>query len=186
MGIAFPLAYVIYLKWQTKHTLYNGKRLSFDGSTTQLIGKWICWLLLCIPTLGIFAWFIPKKLLQWKAKHTHINGEMPFLGGTWEGSALGLFFRNIGYALLNAITFSLLIPVTMCWKNQYVQSHLILDGRKTYFDGTAGQIYLKWLLGMLLSIVTLGIYGIVLQIQINNWISQHTHFEEGYVQAKVL
>lgn len=66
LGICFPVAYCWILKWNYKHTLYDGKRLSFDGKASQLIGKWICWLLLCIPTVGIFALFIPKKLMNWK------------------------------------------------------------------------------------------------------------------------
>ena len=35
LGICFPVAYVWILKWEAKHSLYDGKRLSFDGKASS-------------------------------------------------------------------------------------------------------------------------------------------------------
>jgi len=48
----------------------NGKRLKFDGKAIQLFGSWIKWFLLTIITLGIYRFWLPIKLRQWKTKHT--------------------------------------------------------------------------------------------------------------------
>ncbi len=105
------------LKWNYKHTLYDGKRLSFDGKATQLIGKWICWLLLSIVTLGIFSLFIPKKLMNWKVKHLHLEGEHPELGGTFKANALAYVFVCIGCFLLSILTLSIFRPIFITWEN---------------------------------------------------------------------
>ncbi len=41
IGICFPVAYCWMLKWNYKHTLYDGKSLSFDGEARQLIGRFL-------------------------------------------------------------------------------------------------------------------------------------------------
>ena len=46
LGICFPWAVCMVKNWEVKHTIINGKRLSFDGHAIQLFGKWILWLLL--------------------------------------------------------------------------------------------------------------------------------------------
>ena len=57
-------------RWETRHTIIDGHRLRFNGTGGQLIGKWIVWILLCIITLGIYAFWLPIRLKQWQIKHT--------------------------------------------------------------------------------------------------------------------
>ena len=71
LGICYPFAVCWMEAWHCKHLVVDGKRLHFDGNGAQLIGKWICWVLLSIITLSIYVWFIPMKIEKWKAKHTH-------------------------------------------------------------------------------------------------------------------
>ena len=185
-GICFPVAYIWVLRWQYKHTLYDGKRLSFDGKVSQLLGKWVCWLLLCIPTVLIFALFIPKKLLQWKASHLHLAGELPFLGGTWKGNAVALLLVKVGCFLFTVITLWLLKPLAICWKNRFIQKRLIIDGRKMYFDGNGVQILGKWIVWTLLTLITLGIYALFRNLRILRWVSKHTHLRNGYRQIEAI
>ena len=71
LGIAFPWAIVMIYKWETKHTIIEGQRLTFDGTAMQLFGTWIKWLLLIIVTLGIYSFWVIIALKKWKVKHTH-------------------------------------------------------------------------------------------------------------------
>lgn len=185
-GIGFPVAYILVLRWQYKHSLYDGKRLCFDGKVSQLMGKWVCWLLLCIPTALIFALFIPKKLLQWKASHTHLAGELPFLGGTWRGNAIVLLLVKLGCSLFTLITLWLLKPLAICWKNRYIQKRLVIDGRRMRFDGNGVQILGNWILWTLLTCITLGIYGFFRNLRVLRWVNKHTRIQDGYQQIKVL
>lgn len=185
-GICFPAAYIWVLRWQYKHSLYDGKRLSFDGKVSQLLGKWVCWLLLCIPTVLIFALFIPKKLLQWKASHLHIAGELPFLGGTWKGNAIALLLVKLGCFLFTLVTLWLLKPLAICWKNRFIQKRMVIDGQKMKFDGNGVQILGKWILWTLLTLITLGIYALFRNLRVLRWVNKHTHIQDGYQQIKVI
>lgn len=186
IGICFPVAYCWVLKWNYEHTLYDGKRLSFDGKASQLIGKWICWLLLCIPTVGIFALFIPKKLMNWKVSHLHLAGEQPYLGGIFKANPIVYILVMLGCSLLNLLTLTLLKPIFITWENRYIQNRLVIDGRRMEFDGNAIQLIGRFLLWKLLTIVTIGIYAFFVYIRMKKWVSKHTHMKRGYVQIKVI
>ena len=58
-------------RWEAKHTVINGHRLTFDGTAAQLFGKWILWLFLTIITVGIYGFWVAIKLKKWKVSHTH-------------------------------------------------------------------------------------------------------------------
>ena len=65
LGICFPWAVCMMLRWETKHTVVDGKRLYFDGNALQLFGVWIKWLLLCIITLGIYSFWVGIAMKKW-------------------------------------------------------------------------------------------------------------------------
>ena len=186
IGICFPVAYCWMLRWNYKHTLYDGKRLTFDGKASQLIGKWVCWLLLCVPTIGIFALFIPKKLMNWKVSHLHLAGEQPYLGGIFKANPIVYVLVMLGCSLLNLLTLTLLKPIFVTWKNRYIQNRLVIDGRRMEFDGNGIQLLGKYILWSLLKIITIGIYGFFVHIRMKKWISKHTHMKPGYAQIKVI
>ena len=71
LGICAPWAICMVYRWETKHTVINGKLLAFDGSAIQLFGNWIKWLLLTIITLGIYSFWLSIALKKWQTKHTH-------------------------------------------------------------------------------------------------------------------
>ena len=54
--------------------------------------------------------------------------------------------------------------------------HTVIDGRRLYFDGTALQLFGKWILWLLLSIVTFGIFLFWVGIALRKWKAKHTHF----------
>jgi uncharacterized membrane protein YjgN (DUF898 family) len=70
LGICYPWSFVMIYRWEAKHTVINGRRLKFDGTSIQLFGNWIKWWILCIITLGIYSFWLFIKLKQWKIKHT--------------------------------------------------------------------------------------------------------------------
>ena len=71
LGICYPWAVCMIYRWETKHTVVDGKRLVFDGTAWQLFGSWIKWFLLTIITLGIYGFWIGIKTKKWITKHTH-------------------------------------------------------------------------------------------------------------------
>lgn len=75
IGIGTPWAICIKERWIVKHTILDGKQLSFDGTGGELFGKFIIWFLLSIITLGIYSLWLNINLKKWVVKHTHVTGE---------------------------------------------------------------------------------------------------------------
>lgn len=68
-------------------------------------------------------------------------------------------------------------------KERWLANHTILDGKRLTFDGTGGQLfgnYIKW---FLLTVITLGIYGFWLNINMKKWVVKHTHAVAGLEKA---
>ena len=58
-------------RWISRHTVIDGRRLTFDGSGIQLFGNYIKWLLLTIITIGIYSLWLGIKMKKWVVMHTH-------------------------------------------------------------------------------------------------------------------
>ena len=74
LSLAYPWVLCMLKRWETRHTIIDGRRLCFDGTGGQLIGKWILWVILSIVTFGIFLLWLPICVRRWAAKHTHFEG----------------------------------------------------------------------------------------------------------------
>ncbi len=70
-GLCYPWALCLKQHWITKHSIIDGKQLTFDGTGAQLFGNYIKWMLLTIITLGIYSFWLSIKMQQWITKHTH-------------------------------------------------------------------------------------------------------------------
>ncbi len=178
--IAFPATICWKQKWLCKHTVYDGKRLSFDGNGMQLFGKWLLWLFLSVITFGVYLIFLPNKIEAWKAKHTHINGEIKNLGGTFDGSVLGRFALSVLCAIVNVFTLFICLPFTICWKQKWLCKHTVYDGKRLSFNGNGLQLIGKWVLWCLLTLVTFGVYGLFVSIRMEKWKASHIHLSKDY------
>lgn len=70
LGLLTPLADAKMLKWEAKHTSYNGYHTYFNGNGLQLLGKYVLWTFLGVITLGIFFLFRAIRYKKWVIKHT--------------------------------------------------------------------------------------------------------------------
>ena len=72
LGLGLPWAVCVKQRWIAKHTIIDGRQLTFDGTGGQLFGNYIKWFLLTIITFGIYSFWLSIKMQQWVTKHTHI------------------------------------------------------------------------------------------------------------------
>ena len=94
----------------------------------------------------------------------------------FDGGLLGLIGIGILQGLLIVFTLGFGAPWAVCMKERWYADHTTIEGRRLTFDGTGGQLfgnYIKW---FLLTIITLGIYGLWLSIKMKAWVVSHTHF----------
>ena len=71
LTIAVPWMVCYKERWISRHTVIDGRRLTFDGSGIQLFGNYIKWLLLTIITIGIYSLWLGIKMKKWVVMHTH-------------------------------------------------------------------------------------------------------------------
>lgn len=68
--VGFAWSNVIKLRWETKHTVVDSRRLIFIGTVGNFFVKYLIWGLLSVITLGIYALFVPVKNLRLEAENT--------------------------------------------------------------------------------------------------------------------
>jgi len=70
LGFGYPWAKCMIVRWTVNHSIIEGKRLKFHGTGIGLFGRWIIWVLLCIITIGIYAFWLSIAMEKWKIKNT--------------------------------------------------------------------------------------------------------------------
>ena len=101
------------------------------------------------------------------------NDDSYFDGGVFQ--CLG--WKILGM-LITGITLGICYPFAVCWMYDWEAKHTVINGRRLKFTGTAGGLFGTWILCLLLSIVTLGIYGFYVPIKIRKWRESNTFFED--------
>ena len=193
LGIAFPWMCCLMQRWQAKHTVVCGKRQYFDGTGVQLIGKFILWSFLTIITFGIYGFWMAIAIKKWITKHTHFVGEKDD-NSYFDGGVLGFIGTNILAGIVSIIPF-----VGLAWSNVIVlrweKKHTVIDSRRLVFEGTVGTFFVKYLIWILLTAVTFGIFALfipvkILKLQAENTIDhEHTAkklMEQSEYRNKVL
>ncbi|MDE6558210.1 MAG: DUF898 family protein [Clostridia bacterium] len=96
----------------------------------------------------------------------------------FTGGVFSLFVYEAAVFLGTLLTFGFCYPFLMCWKMRWETENTVINGRKLVFDGKAGDLFKHYVIWLLLSFVTCGIYFIIKgQINIVSWQTKHTHFE---------
>lgn len=186
LGIAAPWGSCMLYAYQMKHTVYNGKRLKFEGTGGDLFVNQFKWVLLTIITLGIYAIFVPVKKTKWVISNIHFEDE-EFIKeeSFFDGKTIQLIGINLLCNFLNIITLGLVAPFTVCFKLRWINKHTVINRKKLVFNGKAIGLFGKQILWNFLSIITFGIYGLWLPIKVLKWKSKHTHIKVvGEVEKK--
>ncbi|MHB9296734.1 hypothetical protein PilKf_02509 [Pillotina sp. SPG140] len=96
----------------------------------------------------------------------------------FDGSVLGNFGTNLVATLLAFITLGIGLPWAVAYRQRWLASHTVIEGKRLRFDGTGGQLFGNYIIWFLLSIITLGIYGLFfMPVRIQQWVSKHTLFK---------
>lgn len=181
-GIAFPWVCCMVQRWKARHTVVNGKRMYFDGTGGQLIGKFLLWLLLSIITFGIYSFWMALAVKKWITKHTHFEGE--------EDSNSYFDGRIFGFIGIHILRFLVtLIPlVGLAWSDvllhRWEARHTVVDSRRLVFVGSVGTFFGKYLLWGFLSVITFGIYGLFLPVNMMRLKASNTIDHEHTAQAR--
>lgn len=96
----------------------------------------------------------------------------------FDGGALQLLGWRILGALVTGLTLGICAPFAMNWLYSWEARHTVLNGRRLKFTGSAGGLFGTWIVCLLLTIITLGIYSLWIPIKIRKWREANTFFED--------
>lgn len=95
----------------------------------------------------------------------------------FDGKLAELLGINILSFLLIIVTLGIGFSWAMCMKEKYRINHTIINGQRLSFVGRGGDLFVNWLKWILLTIITLGIYGFLLSIKLRQWKVRNTIFD---------
>ena len=185
-GIARPWAKCMLYSWQLKHTVYNGKRLKFEGTGGDLFVNMFKWIFFTIITLGIYAFFIPIKKAKWVISNIHFEDEEYVKEESFfDGKVLQLIGINILSRIITVFSLGLLYPFAVCLKLKWINKHTVINRKKIVFDGNGLQLWGKYLLWYFLTLITFGIFSFWIPVLMLKLQTKHTHIKTvGEVEKK--
>lgn len=179
-GIASAWGQKLLIAYDVEHTVYNGKRLKFNGTGASLFVQKFKWIFFSIITLGIYILWIPVKKQKWIASNTYFENEPNTKGDScFTGGLLGLIGVNLFCKLLTLISFGILYPFGLCYKQRWIAKHTVINRKKIVFDGKAVSLIGHYLLWWFLCIITFGIYALWLNINVTKWYTKNTHIKNN-------
>jgi uncharacterized membrane protein YjgN (DUF898 family) len=188
-GIAYPWGKCMVYRYQFSHTIYNGKRLKFEGNGGDLFVNRFKWIFFTIITLGIYGWWVPAKKANWVISNLHFEDEeFKKEESFFEDKGIKLFWLDLLCKFLNVVSVGLLIPFTFCLKMRYINRNTVINRKKLIFTGAGFNLLGKYILWALLTCVTFGIYGWWIQLNFLKWQSSKIHIKkvgEEEVKEKV-
>lgn len=96
----------------------------------------------------------------------------------FDGGVLQLLGWRILGGLVTSITLGICYPFAVNWLYAWEARHTVINGKRLKFTGSAGGLFGTWILCLLLSIITLGIYGFYVPIKLRKWREANTFFED--------
>ena len=107
---------------------------------------------------------------------------VPMTNTSWtnsyfDGGLLGLIGVNLAVAFVSFITLGLAWPALWCFRLRWVYKHTVVGGYRLKFTGRGGQLFGKYLLWVLLTVVTFTIYAWWLPIKYKKWEVSHIEID---------
>jgi len=138
-------------------------RLEFTGKGGELFVTFLVGALLSVITLYIYTpWFICKLRKVLYSRTAILENEQPVGNLDFEGTGGQLFVTFLVGSLLTIITLYIYLPWYMVKLKKFWAEHTRIhyQGRvfSAAFHGTGGEYFVTFLVGYLLTMLTIGIY----------------------------
>lgn len=113
---------------------------------------------------------LTNQIEAYRSTHS-IGGDSKF-----DGGLLGLIGHNILCSLIITFSLGIATPFAVCIKQNWETKHTIINGKRLMFKGKGINLLGRFVLWILLSIVTLGIYLLWVSINMKKWVIKNTDF----------
>ena len=95
----------------------------------------------------------------------------------FKGGVLGYIGISLLVFVISVFSLGIAIPWAICIAARWWAKHSEIDGRQVTFEGTGGQLFVKFLKWGLLCIITLFIYSLWVPIKMARWVVSNIHLE---------
>jgi uncharacterized membrane protein YjgN (DUF898 family) len=96
---------------------------------------------------------------------------------SFDGSAAGYLGIFLFAAVITAVTLGFGFPLALVMVQRWKSRHLTINGRRLVFTGSARELFRDWLAWWLLTVGTLGLYGVRVYPRIVAWTWENTDFD---------
>lgn len=96
----------------------------------------------------------------------------------FKALSISFFLHLLLWNFLTVISLGIAKPFVVAMREKYFAKRTWTDGYRNKFDGNGFELIGKYIIWLILSVVTLGIYLIVLESRLIKWKTKHTHFRE--------
>ena len=171
------------------------QRASFKGNGGTLFGIMIVNFLLAVVTLGIYSFWGKAKTRRYLYNQTEFAGDRFAYHGTGKELFLGALKALLVFvaasvvfvtvstligpviaAVLLYVGIGLLIPVALWGAMRYAMSRTSWRGIRFSFRGRLGECMTSYIGGLLLTVITLGIYSPYFAAKMRRYWSNNTYF----------
>lgn len=95
----------------------------------------------------------------------------------FDGGLLSLIGWSLLGGLISFLTLGICYPWALCLVYGWKINHTVIEGRRLHFNGTGMSLFANWIKWFLLTVITLGIYGFWVGIELEKWKVKNTSFE---------
>ncbi|MGL4990447.1 MAG: hypothetical protein ACRC57_04660 [Sarcina sp.] len=110
-------------------------------------------------------------------KSTIINNKNKY-NSYYDKTVKNYIKLHIKVFLLGIITLGLAYPWIVCMKQKAKCENMVICGKRLKFIGNPKDLISCWILWFFLTIITLGVYWIIVKVRFEQWIVANTIFEE--------
>jgi uncharacterized membrane protein YjgN (DUF898 family) len=155
-------------------------RGDFSGTGGELLGQLLVGYLLTLITFGIYGPWFMCKFTNFIAQRVTFG---PTPRGTvqfrFEGQGGQLFVTFLVGYLLTMVTIGIYMPWFICKLTKFFLDNTTVttsDGQvyNPRFQGGGGDLFVTFLVGYLLTVVTIGIYAPWFMCKLNKWFAERT------------
>lgn len=96
----------------------------------------------------------------------------------FTGGVLGCLGHAILFSLIVSFTLGIATPWAVCMYASFIADNTTIDGHRVKFEGSGASLFGNWIVWVLLTIITFGIYGFWVTPKMIDWVVKNIHVVE--------
>ncbi|MGL5152745.1 MAG: hypothetical protein ACRC7N_19490 [Clostridium sp.] len=100
----------------------------------------------------------------------------------FDNTVKNTVIHHLKSIFLGVITLGFAYPWILCMAQDAKCKHTVICGKRLKFIGNPKDLIRHWIWWWLLTLITFGIYGLVVRVRFNQWVVANTVFEDTIIK----